>query len=176
MDSYSVIHRSEQRWWAAIAALTMGPLFVLGFMALGVFIGLAEPNLLFQCLGVLFVGLGLFIGYQMVENFSWVELEDSTLRAQRFWTRAIYEQDVSQITSIVPLKSVAVGVEGMVQEAVMNRLMGTSNRGFFINFESGPRFALIRGDMRDIDELMVALKERLGEERWKALLRLQQKR
>lgn len=147
----------------------MAPIFVVGPIAMAVTLLLFAPAAVAIPVGTLLVALAAVCAYKMAENYAWVELDGHVLRGQRFWTRAVIEQHIDDITRVVPMFSGMDGVEGMLTNVLIDALLGTSNRGFVIHFKTGPRMVLIRGDMSGVDQLILTLQDRLGE-RWQQVI------
>jgi hypothetical protein len=72
----------------------------------------------------------------------------------------VVEHQVGDIVSIKPLDSKAMGP---LENAVMDALMKTSNRGYELRFRDGTKLGLVRGDMAGLDEFLAALADRLVE-------------
>jgi hypothetical protein len=157
--------RSAQRLAITIIALVMGPMFVLGPWAGGIAALVFAPPLIGIPVGLLLMGLGGLFAWLMSENFAWVEIDGPVIRGRRFWTRILVEQRVEDITQIKPLFSAMGGLSGLATDALLDAMLGTNNRGYMIQFRTGPRITLIRADMTNVDPFLVALHQQLGP-RW----------
>lgn len=98
------------------------------------------------------------MAYLMSSSLQWVELDGGVIRGRRLLTRKIVEQRVGDIVDAKPLHSKALGP---VENAVLDALLQTSNRGYQLYFRDGSRIALIRADMTGLDPFLGALAERL---------------
>ena len=65
------------------------------------------------------------MAWAMSSSVQWVELDDGVLRARRLLTRKIVTHRVSDIVAVKPLNSNAMGP---LENALADRMMGTSNR------------------------------------------------
>jgi hypothetical protein len=138
--------RCSQRPWVAVAMLAFGPIFIVGPTAAAVAAlvswgvgapGHAAPP--YAAL-LLLVMAGLF-GSQFHGAWSWVELDGTTLRAQRFWTRAFHECSVAEI--------VDVRVVGWLRD-----------EGYGIRCSNGLTVRLLRRHMGAVDLLANELQRR----------------
>ncbi|MDZ4779782.1 MAG: hypothetical protein SGJ19_05980 [Planctomycetia bacterium] len=105
----------------------------------------------------LLVGLFLFLaGYMskhMLENFHWVELDGNTLRGKKLVSRRLVEVPVGEIIKVAPLRAVVNNSTNLI----VDRVLGSSIRGFEIRTASGEKFGLVRYDMKGFDEFILAL-------------------
>jgi hypothetical protein len=103
--------------------------------------------------GVVFAFVAL-IGYLMSSSIQWVELDRGTIRARRLLTRKLVEQPIADIVDARPLHSQAMGP---LENALMDALLKTTNRGYEIRFKDGTKLGLVRGEMRGLDRFLWAL-------------------
>jgi hypothetical protein len=121
---------------AAAAVLIFAPLNVSVWVALG---------------AVAFV---LGIGYAMSSSVQWVELEGGVLRWRGLLTRRVREKPVAELVDALPLNSNAMGP---LENAILEAVMKTSNRGYELRFRDGTKLGLVRGDLAGLDEFLDAL-------------------
>ena len=76
------------------------------------------------------------------------------LRARRLLTRRIVTHRVRDIVAVKPLNSTYMGP---LENALADRMMGTSNRGYELRFRDGSKLGLVRGDMRGLDAFLKVL-------------------
>jgi|GEM_PF-3674419 len=115
-------------------------------------------------LGGILALVGLIIGYFVSGTNRYIELDHDIISEKRLFTGQRIEHRVEEIVAIVPL----INVVGGAATLAMDALLGTTNRGFLLRFESGKKLALIRGDFVGVDDFMLALKDQLGT-RWAEL-------
>ena len=145
--------RSERRLAISIVALIFGPILVLVPIGLGLFIFLGtKPSITSGALLLLFAGGSAFIAYHMLQNNHWVEFDGTCIRTRRFWTRQLIDQYLEDVVDIRALGAVACTSETIV----IDKLLGPV-RGYEIRFKSGPGISLMRGDMKRVDELVIAI-------------------
>src|SRR4051794_2098802 len=107
------------------------------------------------------VGAALFVGvmgYLMSSSLQWVELGDGVIRGRRLLTRRVVEYRVADLLDAKPIDTDALGP---LQNAILDALLDTTNRGYQLSFDGGRRLALIRADMSGIDPFLGALAEQL---------------
>ena len=121
---------------AAVAVLIFAPANVSVWVALG---------------AVAFV---LGIGYAVSSSVEWVELDGGMIRWRSLLTRRIKEKPVSELVDALPLNSKAMGP---LENAILDAMMKTSNRGYELRFRDGTKLGLVRGDMAGLDEFLGAL-------------------
>jgi hypothetical protein len=121
---------------AAALALVFAPINVSAWVALGA------------------VGFVALIGYFMSSSLQWVELDGGMIRARRPLTWKLVEQRVADIVDAKPLHSQAMGP---LENAAMDALLKTTNRGYEIRFKDGTRLGLVRGEMAGLDAFLGAL-------------------
>lgn len=160
--------RCKQKIVIAMIALVGGPGIVGLLFYAGAKLLMVSEDAFGVLVSLLVISGGCLVAYLMFENFAWVELDQRTLRGKQFWTRFMIEHDIEDITTIVPMSSGSIGLS----EVLLDFLLRTSNRGFLINFRAGPRLVLLRGDMSGVDDLIIALKDRLGDQRWSEVVRV----
>jgi hypothetical protein len=98
----------------------------------------------------------------MSSSYHYVELGGGVIRGRKLLTRGVVERPVDEIVRVTPLHSKGMGP---LQNAVMDALLKTPNRGYELRFQDGLRMGLVRGDMAGLDAFMEALRDQLGE-RW----------
>jgi hypothetical protein len=108
------------------------------------------------------VAFVLLLGYAMSSSYQWIETGGGVIRGKKLLTRRVVERPVAEIVRIRPLHSKGMGP---LQNAVMDAVMKTSNRGYELRFQDGWKMGLVRGDMAGLDEFVAALREQLGK-RW----------
>jgi hypothetical protein len=111
------------------------------------------------------LGAGIFaaiLGYAMSSSYQWVELDAGILRGRRLLTRKIVEL---KVTDIVDAQPIHTNFLGPTENAILDALLKTSNRGYQLHFRDGTRLALIRADMSGLDEFLGALAEQLAHNR-----------
>ena len=150
--------RSEQRATVTVVALIFGPLCMAGPAALGIgyaiSAGFSPRSLAWLPMAV---AASAFFAYHMLQNYQWVELDGETIRGRRFLTRRYVERRVGEVREVVPLGNPAKTAPVLV----MDRLLGP-NRGYEIRFEAGgPRIALVRFDMTNVEQLADAVLARM---------------
>jgi len=129
---------------AAVLVLIFAPLSVSVWVALG---------------AVAFVGL---LGYAMSSSVQWVELDGGVLRWRGLLTRRVREKPVGELVDARPLHSKLMGP---LENAVLDALLKTSNRGYELRFRDGTKVGLVRGDMAGLDEFLGALAARIARDR-----------
>jgi hypothetical protein len=125
----------------AVAVLVVAPPNVSVWVALG---------------SVAFVAV---IGYAMSSSVQWVELDDGVIRWRGLLTRRVREKPIKELVDAQPLHS---NLMGPLENAVMDAMMKTSNRGFELRFRDGTKLGLVRGDMAGLDEFLGALAKELA--------------
>ena len=141
---------------ACILAFLVAPLIgagvALAFAPLGV-------GVLVAMVAIAFVAV---LGYAMSSSYLWIELDDGIIRGRRLLTRRIVEFKVNDIVDARPLNTNALGP---AQNAILDALLKTSNRGYLLLFRDGTRLPLIRADMSGLDEFLEALAEQMAHNR-----------
>ena len=102
------------------------------------------------------------LGYLMSSSYHWVELDGDTIRGCRLLTRKIVELKVGDI---VDAHRINTHYLGDAQNAILDFLLKTSDRGLQLVFRDGTRLSLIRADMSGIDEFLQTLTERMALQR-----------
>src|SRR5207244_11777203 len=97
-------------------------------------------------------------GRVMARSVHWVELDGDVIRERRLLTRRVVEHRVEEVVDARPIHTDFLG---KTQNAVLDFLLDTSNRGYQLFFRDGSRLALIRVDMSGIDPFLGALAARL---------------
>jgi hypothetical protein len=140
----------------AVGCITL--FLVLPLVAAAVVLVVAPPNVsVWVALGsVAFVAV---IGYAMSSSVQWVELDGGILRWQGLLTRRVREKPVSELVDALPLHSKAMGP---LENALMDAMLKTSNRGYELRFRDGTKLGLVRGDMAGLDEFLGALAKELA--------------
>jgi len=108
------------------------------------------------------VAFAALLGYAMSASYQWVELDGGVLRGRRLLTRKIVEMKVGDIVDARPIHTDFLG---STQNAILDALLKTSNRGFQLFFRDGSRLALIRADMSGLDAFLGALAEQMARTR-----------
>jgi hypothetical protein len=108
------------------------------------------------CAAVAFVAV---IGYAMSSSVQWVELDDGVLRWRGLLTRRVREKPVSELVDALALNSKAMGP---LENAILDAMMKTSNRGYELRFRDGTKLGLVRGDMAGLDDFLDALDKELA--------------
>jgi hypothetical protein len=111
----------------AIAVLALAPLSVSVWVALG-------------C-----VAFVLLLGYAMSSSYQWIETGSGAIRGKKLLTRRVIERPVAEIVRILPLHS---KVMGPLENAALDALMQTANRGYELRFQDGLRMGLVRDEDR----------------------------
>jgi hypothetical protein len=99
------------------------------------------------------------VGYAMSSSVQWVELDGDIIRWRNLLTRKVHEKSVGDLVDALPLHS---GLAGPLENAIMDALLKTANRGFELRFRDGTRLGLVRGDMAGVDEFLGALARELA--------------
>jgi hypothetical protein len=108
------------------------------------------------------VGFVALMGYLMSSSLQWVELDGDVLRGRRLLTRKIVEFRISDIVDAKPIRT---DMLGPTQNAILDFLLDTSNRGYQLFFRDGSRLPLIRADLSGLDPFLAALGEQLARNR-----------
>jgi hypothetical protein len=150
--------RCEQRTAAAVGMIILVPLFVGGALVAAVcFAIFTSWNIgVPACIGLLM--FAVFVGYHASQNYSWVELENGTIRGQKFWSRRLVEQPVSELTRILTAHKVAGSVgesADVLRDGAAALQVGC--RGYEFQFREGPKITVGRGDMINVDEFVRAV-------------------
>lgn len=142
---------------AVLAVGCMTVFLVLPLIVAAVVLAVARPGVsVWVVVGaVAFVAV---IGYAMSSSVQWVELDDGVIRWRGLLTRRVREQPVSELVDALPLHS---NLMGPLENAVLDAVMRTSNRGFELRFRDGTKLGLVRGDMAGLDEFLLALAKEL---------------
>lgn len=98
------------------------------------------------------------VAYAMSSSVQWAELDGCTIRWKKLLTRRVHEKPVGELVDALTLNSNAIGP---LEDAIMNFLLQTSNRGYELVFRDGTKLALVRGDMAGLDGFLAALAEQL---------------
>lgn len=99
-------------------------------------------------------------GHVPARSVHWVELDGGVIRERRLLTRKIVEHRVGEVVDARPIHTDFLG---SAQNAVLDFLLDTSNRGYQLFFRDGTRPALIRADVAGIDAFLGALARLRGE-------------
>jgi hypothetical protein len=100
----------------------------------------------------------LVLGYAMSSSYQWVELDDGVIRGKKLLTRTVVERPLSDLVDAAALNSKAMG---HLENALMDAVLKTSNRGYELRFRDGTKIGLVRGDMAGFDEFLGALAEEI---------------
>lgn len=143
-----------------VMAVGCSAFFLLGPLATAVFLVIFAPPNVSMILAPGAVGFTIIMAYAMSSSVQWVELNDGVLRARRLLTRRIVTHRVSDIVAVKPLNSTYMGP---LENALADRMMGTSNRGYELRFRDGSKLGLVRGDMKGLDEFLKVLAAEIAE-------------
>lgn len=162
----SIDPRRRVRLRPVFVVMAMGCMtlfLVLPLVVAAVVLVVARPGVsVWVALGsVAFVAV---IGYSMSSSVQWVELDGGVIRWRGLLTRRVREQPVSELVVALPLHS---NLMGPLENAVLDAMMKTSNRGFELRFRDGTRLGLVRGDMAGLDEFLGELAKELARLRGK---------
>jgi hypothetical protein len=125
---------------AAVVAMVVSPL---------------EIGILVALVAVAFAAVA---GYLMSRGLLWVELDGEVIRERRLLTRKIIEHRVEDIIDAKPIDTDCLGE---TQNAILDFLLDTKNRGYQLFFRDGSRLALIRADLSGLDPFLVALADQI---------------
>ena len=149
--------RCEQRLGVTIAAIIMGPIFMLGPAVLGIALFVyAEFSWRSLAVDIGCLVASVFIAYHMLQNYQWVEFDGRVIRGKRFWTRKLVEQEFDSLRAIRPLQSVVQNGTTLMSDKILG-----DNRGWELKFNRGPSIVVIRHDMKDVDPMMRIVTEKL---------------
>jgi hypothetical protein len=140
-------------------------LFVVAPVAIGVTVLLLAPPEVGIPVALGGVAFSAFLGWAMSSSYHWIELHDDVIRGRKLLTRSMVEHRIDDLVRILPLHSQLMGD---LENAVLDALMKTSNRGYALQFRDGTKIALVRGDMVGLNDFLLALHDRLGE-RWEEI-------
>lgn len=101
-------------------------------------------------------------GYLASSSNQWVELDGGIIRCRRLLTRKIVEHKVSDIVDAQPIHTNYLSAK---ENAFLDDLFETSNRGYQLFFRDGTKLALIRLDMSGLNEFLAALAEQMPRDR-----------
>jgi hypothetical protein len=104
----------------------------------------------------------LALGYAMSSSYQWVELEGSTIRGQKLLTRRVVERPVSDLVDAAALHSKAMGP---LENALMDAVLKTSDRGYELRFRDGTKIGLVRGEMAGFEEFLGAVAEAIEQQK-----------
>jgi hypothetical protein len=108
------------------------------------------------------VAFVLVLAYAMSSSFQWVELHDGIIRGKKLLTRTVVERPVSELVDAAALNSQMIG---HLENALMDAVLKTKNRGYELRFRDGTKIALVRGDMAGFEEFLTALAETIRKQR-----------
>src|SRR5262245_48883860 len=150
--------RCEQRSAAAVGMIFLVPLFVGGALVAAVCFAIFASWNIGVPAGIGLLMFAIFVGYHASQNYSWVELENGTIRGQKFWSRRRVEQPVSELTNILTLHKV-VGTTGESADVLRDgeAALQVGCRGYEFRFRKGPKITVGRGDMIHVDEFVRAV-------------------
>jgi hypothetical protein len=103
----------------------------------------------------------LGLGYAMSSSYQWVELDGGSIRGRKLLTRTIVERPVRDLVDAAALNSKAVG---HLENALMDAVLKTSNRGYELRFRDGTKIGLVRGEMAGFEEFLGAVAEQIRKE------------
>lgn len=139
-------------------AVTISLLLLVGPFAAAAYVFTIAPVGLGVVALVGAVAVAGLCGRLLARSVHWVELDGDVIRERRFLTRRIIEH---RVADIVDAKPIHTDFLGKTQNAVLDFLLDTSNRGYQLFFRDGSRLALIRADMSGLDPFLGALAEQL---------------
>lgn len=134
--------------------------FLGGPLVVAVFVIIFAPRNVSMYLAPGAVVFFVLMAWTMSSSVQWIELDNDVLRARRLLTRKIAVHRICDIVSVKPLNSNAMGP---LENALADAFMGTSNRGYELQFRDGSKLGLVRGDMAGLDPFLVALAEKIRE-------------
>jgi hypothetical protein len=102
------------------------------------------------------IAFALILGHAMSSSYQWVELDDGVIRGKKLLTRTVVERPVSELVDAVALNSQAMG---HLENALMDAVLKTKNRGYELRFRDGTKIGLVRGDMAGFEEFLTAVAE-----------------
>ncbi|MBP3956286.1 hypothetical protein J8F10_13430 [Gemmata sp. G18] len=137
-----------------VMALGCSALFLIGPLVVAVFVAIFAPLNVSMYMAPGAIGFAVIMAWAMSSSVQWVELDNGVLRARRLLTRKIVTHRVRDIVAVKPLNSNAMGP---LENALADRMMGTSNRGYELRFRDGSKLGLVRGDMAGLDEFLKVL-------------------
>ncbi|VTR95102.1 unnamed protein product [Gemmata massiliana] len=143
-----------------VMALGCSALFLLGPLAAAVVVVIFAPVDVSMYLAPGMIGFAIIMAWVMSSSVQWVELDDGVLRARKFLTRKIVVHRVRDIVTVEPLNS---NLMGPMENALADRMMGASNRGYELRFRDGSKLGLARGDMKGLDEFLKVLAAEIAE-------------
>ncbi|HZV03818.1 MAG TPA: hypothetical protein VE999_01895 [Gemmataceae bacterium] len=148
-----------------IMAIVCVLLFIVGPIAIGVTVLLLAPPEIGIPVALGAVAFSAFLAWAMSSSYHWIEVQDDVIRGRKLLTRRIVERRLDDIVRILPLHSKLMGD---LENAVLDILLKTSNRGYALQFRDGLKIGLVRGDMAGLNDFLLVLHDRLGE-RWESL-------
>jgi hypothetical protein len=141
-----------------MAAVLM--LLVLGVpLAIGLTLVIFAPPEIGVPVALVILVIVALVGYATSSSVQWVELDGGVIRWKKLLTRRVHQNLLCDLVDALPLRS---NMMGPLENAVMDFLMKTSNRGFELRFRDGTRLGLVRGDMAGLDEFLGALAKELA--------------
>jgi hypothetical protein len=153
------------RWPFVIMAVFSVLLFIIVPIAIGVTVLLQAPPHVGIPVVLGAVAFSALMFWAMSSSYHWIEVYDDVIRGRKLLTRRIVERRVDEIVRILPLHSRGMGE---LENAVLDILLKTSNRGYALQFSDGLKIGLVRGDMAGLNDFLLVLHDRLGE-RWDAV-------
>jgi hypothetical protein len=135
-------------------------LLVLGVpLAIGLALLIFAPPEIGVPVALVILLIVALVGYAMSSSVQWVELDGGVFQWKTLLTRRVRQNQLCDLVDALPLHS---NMMGPLENAVMDFLRTTSNRGFELRFRDGTRLGLVRGDMTGLDEFLGALAEELA--------------
>ena len=129
-------------------------LFLGGPLVVAVFLLVFAPANVSMYLAPGAILVFVLMALAMSSSVQWVELDNGVFRARKLLTRKIVVHRVADIVAGKPLNSAEMGY---AEGAVLDAMMGTSNRGYELRFRDGSKLGLVRGDMAGLDEFLKVL-------------------
>lgn len=149
--------RSELRFFALIASIVFGPLFVFGPIAIGVCLFLfASPNIGIPA-GLALLACGCFVAYHLLQNFHWVEFANDRIRGRKFITRQGVDEPISELNSIVTLHGFRSPFPSYDVLAEYGGSAPILCKGLEFRFNSGKKITVAVLDMTNVDALLSAV-------------------
>ena len=145
-----------------VLAVTFFFLFLVCPILIAAVVLAVAPNRVGIPVALFAVVFVLILGYAMSSSYQWVELDGSIIRAKRLLTRTVVDRPISELVDEAALNSKAMG---HLENALMDAVLKTSNRGYELRFRDGTKIGLVRGEMAGFEEFLGALAEAIRKER-----------
>ncbi len=145
-----------------VVALTCFILLLVAPLVVAVAVLILKPLVIAIPVALIAVVFVAAAAYLMSSSNQWVELDGGIIRCRRLLTRKVVELKVSDIVNAQPIHTNYLSSN---QNAFLDDLLETSNRGYQLFFRDGTRLPLIRLDMSGLDEFLGALAEQMPHNR-----------